>query len=112
MKITQIVLFIVLFLSTGLLNAQKSKNFEIKSPDNKIALKLEVGAKMIWSVQHEGQQVIAPSAISMQLGSGEVLGENAKISSSKIEKIDQVIDAINYKKAKIADQFNQLTINC
>ena len=112
MRIKLIGLFVVLLMFSMQLNAQKSKFFEIKSPDNKIALKLEVGAKMIWSVQHEGQQVIAPSAIALQLESGEVLGENVKISSSKIEKIDQVIDAINYKKAKIADQFNQLTINC
>jgi len=105
-------LLIVLFLSPGLLSAQKSKVFELKSPDNKIALKLEVGAKMLWSVQHDGQQIIAPSDISLQLESGEVLGDQAKISSSKTEKADQVITAINYKKASIPDQYNQLTVNC
>jgi len=105
-------LFVVLLMFSMQLNAQKSKVFEIKSPDNKITLKLEVGAKMLWSVQHERQQIIAPSAISLQLESGEILGENAKINSSKTEKIDQIIDAINYKKAKISDQCNQFTVNC
>ncbi len=112
MRTKLIGLFVVLLLSSGLLSAQKSKVFELKSPDNKIALKLEVGAKMVWSVQHDGQQIIAPSAISLQLEGGEVLGENVKISSSKTEKIDQVIAAINYKKAKISDQYNQLILNC
>ena len=105
-------LLIVLFLSPGLLSAQKSKVFELKSPDNKIALKLEVGAKMLWSVQHDGQQIIAPSDISLQLESGEVLGDQAKITTSKTEKVNQVITAINYKKASIPDQYNQLTVNC
>ncbi|MCX6238834.1 MAG: glycoside hydrolase family 97 protein [Bacteroidia bacterium] len=110
---TKLVGFImVLLLSSTIVNAQKSKSFEIKSPDNKIALKLEAGTKMLWSVQHDGQQIIVPSAISLQLEGGEVLGENVKISSSKTEKIDQVIAAINYKKASIPNQYNQLTLNC
>jgi alpha-glucosidase len=105
-------ILVALMLSSTLLNAQKNKIFEIKSPDNKIALKLEVGPKMIWSVQHEGQQIIAPSPISLQLENDDVLGVNAKITSSKTEKIDQVISAINYKKSSIPDQCNQITINC
>jgi len=112
MKIKQIVFVFVLLMSSSILSAQKSKSFELKSPDSKIALKLEVGAKMQWSVQHDGQQIIAPSAISMQLESGEVLGDNAKISSSKTEKIDQPIAAINYKKTTIQNLYNQLTFNC
>ena len=112
MKIKQIVFVFVLLMSSTILSAQKSKSFELKSPDSKIALKLEVGAKLLWSVQHDGQQIIAPSAISMLLESGEVLGDNAKISSSKTEKVDQVIEAINYKKSTIPNQYNQLTINC
>ncbi len=112
MRTKLIGLLLVLFMSSTVLSAQKSKVFELKSPDNKIALTLEVGEKMLWSVQCDGQQIIAPSGISLHLESGEVLGDLAKISSSKTEKVDQVITAINYKKAKIADQYNQLTINC
>jgi len=112
MKTKLIGLFIVLLMSSTMLSAQKSKVFEVKSPDNEIALKLEVGVKTLWSAQCDGQQIIATSSISLQLEGGEVLGDNAKISSSKIEKVDQVITAINYKKAKISDQYNQLTINC
>ncbi|HZL11745.1 MAG TPA: glycoside hydrolase family 97 protein [Prolixibacteraceae bacterium] len=112
MKTKLIGLFVLLFLSSTILSAQKSKVFEIKSPDNKIALKLEVGAKMVWSVQHDGQQVIAPSSIALYLEGGEVLGDLAKITSSKTEKIDQTFNAVLYKKTTVADQCNQLTVNC
>jgi alpha-glucosidase len=105
-------LFVLLLLSSSILIAQKNKSFEIKSPDNKIVLKLEAGAKMIWSVQSEGQQIIAPSSISLQLENGDVLGDNAKITSSHTEKINAVITAVNYIKAIIPDVYNQLTINC
>ena len=112
MKTKLFGLFILLLMSSTILSAQKSKVIELKSPDNKIALKLEVGAKMMWSVQHDGQQIIAPSSIALYLEGGEVLGDLAKIASSKVEKVDQVITAINYKKSNIPDQFNQLTVNC
>jgi alpha-glucosidase len=105
-------LIVVLFLSSAILSAQKTKAFEIKSPDNRTSLKLEAGAKMTWSVQHEGQQIIAPSSISLQMEGEEVLGDNAKITSSKLEKSDKLIIPINYIKASIPDQYNQLTLNC
>jgi alpha-glucosidase len=73
---------------------------------------IEVGAKLQWSVQQAGQQIIAPSTISLQLEGGEVLGDNAKIKSSDKEKISSVITPINYVKATIPDECNQLTVEC
>jgi alpha-glucosidase len=102
----------VLILSSTILSAQKNRDFEIKSPDGKITLKVEVGTKLQWSVQHEGQKIIVPSPISMQLTDGQVLGENIKIVTSKTEINNSVITAINYKKATIPDQYTRLTLNC
>jgi len=99
-------------MSSIILIAQKTKNFEIKSPDRSITLNIEAGAKFQWSVQHNGEQIIEPSIMSLQLEGGEVLGENPVIRSSRTEEIDRVINAINYKKAVITDQYNQLTLNC
>lgn len=111
MKIKLIGLIIFLAVSYSSIGAQKTKSFEVKSPNNKIVLKLEVGAKMLWSVQHDGQQIIAPSVISMQLEDGEILGDQARITSSKNDKIDQKFAAINYKKNIVNNQCNQLTVN-
>jgi alpha-glucosidase len=102
----------MLLLSLTILSAQKNKGFEIKSLDGKTTLDVEVGGKLQWSVQYNGQQIIAPSSISLQLESGESLGENVKVLSSKTDKTDNVIAAINYKKSNIPDQYNQLIINC
>ncbi len=109
-KLTVLITMSLLCFST--LSAQKNKGFEIKSLDRKIILDVEIGAKLQWSVQYNGQQIIAPSSISLQLESGEALGDNVKVLSSKAVKIDNVINAINYKKSIIPDQCNQLTINC
>jgi alpha-glucosidase len=105
-------LLIAFSLSFTTINAQKTKVLEIASPDGAITLRLEAGAKLQWSVLHNGKNIIAPSPISLQLQNGEVLGDNAKIISSKKETVNNTITAVNYKKATIPDQYNQMTIAC
>ncbi len=114
LKISKNILagLIVVFLLGSSILAAKNKDFEVKSPDGAVILKVEAGAKLEWSVQLNGQQIIAPSAISMILEGGEVLGDNAIIKSTSKENINTKFDAINYIKAVIPDNCNQLTINC
>jgi alpha-glucosidase len=104
-----ILLIASLLLCSILLNAQKSKVFDIKSPDGQINIHIAAGANIQWSVQHGGQPVITSSAIAMQLEGGETLGENIKILSSTPDKVKTEIKAINYKKSTINDEYNQLT---
>ena len=105
------VLVAALVMNSSILFSQ-NKSFEIKSPDCALIVTVEVGTKLQWSLQHRGQQIIIPSAISMLLDGGTVLGDNADITSVNTENIDTTFNAINYKKAIVVDQYNQLTINC
>ena len=92
--------------------AQKNNSFQLQSPDRNISIKVEFGDKLQWSVSYQSQSIISPSTISLQLQSGEVLGEKARIISSKIENINSTFKAINYKKAIIPDVYNQLSFIC
>jgi alpha-glucosidase len=109
MKLVQ--LLAVALSVTGIANAQKTKVFDVSSLNGNIALHVEAGSKLQWSVQDKGQQVIAPSFISLQL-QNEVLGDAPVISSSKTTTIHNSFNAINYIKAVVNDDYNQLTINC
>ncbi len=104
-------LLLTFLFSCTLLSAQKTKSFDVSSPNGNVKLHIDVANKLQWSIQHKGQQLIEPSAISMQLDN-EVLGDNAVITSSKTERINNIINAINYIKAIIPDEYNQLTLNC
>src|SRR5215831_5619348 len=108
-KLFQII-FIIITANT--VYAQKSKTFSASSPDGNIVLKVDVGTKLQWSVTHQSQTIIAPSAISLSLQSGEVLGDNTQITSSRNEKISNKIAAFNYKKDTVEDNYSQLTLNC
>lgn len=104
------VLFILLLLQATGLYAQKAKNFELASPDGKIVITVIAGNELQWQVKHETEPVIAPSAISLRLQGGEVLGENIKNISVKKQAVDQTITATAYKKKLIHDQYNELAL--
>lgn len=108
-KIVSILILCLLF--SALTYAQKVKVYEVKSPNGDIVVKIEAGSKLQWSVQHKGQQIIAPSAISLALQNGEVLGDNAKISP-KTESVNTTINTNNYVQSVINDNYNQVTLNC
>ena len=109
MKHLSFIITTLLFITTVF--AQKGKTFDVRSLDGNITLHVETGDKTLWSVQHKGQQIIAPSALSLQL-QNEVLGDKAIVTSSKTEKVTNTINAIDYIKATIPDNYNQLTLNC
>jgi alpha-glucosidase len=104
-------LMCICLLGSTLVTAQKAKKYEVKSQDGNISVLIEAGNKLQWSVQHKGQQIIAPSTISLQLASG-VLGDNAVVVSAPARTVNAIINAFNYKKATIPDQYNELSLHC
>ncbi|MDR7210286.1 glycoside hydrolase family 97 protein [Flavobacterium piscis] len=101
----QAVIFIFLSASGA------AQELHLKSPNGKIDMALESGAKIRWSVKHENTQVVAPSAISLTLGSGVVLGNNAKVVGSKKSYSNTFFETPVYKKKTVNDEYNQLTIS-
>ncbi|SHN37712.1 glycoside hydrolase family 97 protein [Mucilaginibacter sp. OK098] len=90
--------------------AQSGKIYQVKSPDGKISINVTAGATVNWSVKHEDTEVILPSAISITLDNGEVLGKNAVVKKAIANSNNSVINTPIYKKAKVEDNYNQLTI--
>ena len=109
-RLTGRVVIAVSFLSSPILTARTGPDYEIRSPDSTTIVHVVVGDRLQWSVQRLEQLVIAPSTIAMHLGDGSVLGENARVKSHRIEKIDTRFAALNYKKATVHDQCSQLTV--
>lgn len=104
-------LLIVTVASLILTSAQKTKIFDVSSPDGNIKLHVETSGKIMWSVKDRDQIIIEPSSISLQL-QNETLGDKAIITSAKTEKINNTITAIHYIKATIPNNYNQLTLKC
>ena len=109
MKLFLVIISGVLVAFTPKTFAQKNR-VQVTSPNKKIVVDITAQTELMWTVKHGEQVLIEPSAIGLQLASGEVLGANPKIASSKLEKVQKEITPINYKKSSIADEYNQLTV--
>ena len=104
--------FLIISLVISLqVKAQKGKTFELRSKDGNIVLKLEAGSRLQWSVQHKGEQIIAPSPVSMNIG-GEILpADITSLGSLKPVNISRTFNPVNYKKAVITDEYTEVTFN-
>ena len=102
---------LVVFLIPCFMATSQSKTFDLKSPDGKIAIKIEAGQRLAWSVTHDGQSVIEPSPFSLTLEDGTVLGNNVRVTSTPKRSVNQVITPVNYRKSSIKDEYNEMAIN-
>jgi alpha-glucosidase len=108
MRFNSLVLLFSVFSVTTF--AQSAKTYHVKSPDGKIDLTVNVGKTVSWFVKHEETNVILPSAISMSLDKGDVLGKNAIVKSAKTVTANEVIKTPFYKKAEVKDNYTQLLL--
>jgi len=106
----RILLLLCIVSPLSLVLAQTGKNYQLKSPDGKISINIAAGATVNWSVKHGAAEVIRPSEISVTLDNGEVLGKNAVVKKSATASANEVINTPIYKKDKVQDNYNQLTL--
>ncbi|MBP1225132.1 glycoside hydrolase family 97 protein [Flavobacterium sp. 1355] len=102
--------FLVLFFSNFSFS-QKKQDFILKSPDEKIEVKVSVNDKISWSISHGKDLILAPSAMSMTLDENIVLGKNQIVLNSKKESVNTSFETPFYKKKSVQNKYNQLVLN-
>ena len=85
-----------------------AKELFVDSPNGKISVTVSIDSVISWSARCADTEIIAPSEISMTFRDGEVIGRNPKLRKSTVENVDETIDAVLYKKKKVADRYNEL----
>jgi alpha-glucosidase len=109
MKFRILLLLCVTFSLSAVL-AQAGKTYHVKSPDGKINISITAGASINWSVKYENTEIITPSAISITLDNGEVLGKNAVVKKSDASGHYTTIITPVYKKSEVNDYGEQLIL--
>jgi alpha-glucosidase len=87
------------------------QSFTLNSPDNRLTVRIEIAERITYVVSLRGQELTAPSSISMTLDNGTVLGAGAKLKNSKSQVINQNIKTIAYKRSLIEDKANELQLD-
>ncbi|KGO86572.1 Retaining alpha-galactosidase [Flavobacterium rivuli WB 3.3-2 = DSM 21788] len=103
-------LLTLLLLSVLNVFAQKAKEFKLNSPDKKLEITVTISDKISWAVKHQNDVVLAPSPMSVTLATGDVLGKNAVVTSSKTESVQSVFATPFYKKKQVENNYNSLVV--
>ncbi|MBR0223738.1 MAG: glycoside hydrolase family 97 protein [Bacteroidales bacterium] len=93
-------------LAAGSANA---KVYKLSSPDGRTAVEVDVQKQITWSVRHGGQQVLAPSAVSLT-AAGKVVGYEPKVKSTRTEKVKNSIPAPFWRQATLEERYNELEL--
>lgn len=90
------------------MNAQ---NFEVKSPDGRIEIKVINSDKISWSASLNGNLIIENAEAGMDFSSNTDFGSNPKVKKHTIKSVSENIHAIiSHKDAQIKDEYTELSI--
>lgn len=105
------ILIVLLSLSTAFTAIGAVKQQILTSPDGKLKIEISTGDGIVYTLSHEGVQLLAPSEISMTLGSNSmVYGKNDKMRKSIRRSVDEIVTAPIYRKTSLRDHFNEITL--
>ena len=102
MKTTLLSLFCLIAVSA------MAGNYEVSSPNGKVKVVVNTDEAVKWSVSYNGQTVLQPSVIDIQLRQGKKafgLGQVGKVAKHRVESSFR---NPFYKKAEISDAYGQL----
>lgn len=97
-------------LLTATIVAAAPKSYVTSSPDGRLVATVYVGESITYSVEDSGEQMIAPSEISMTLSDGTVYGGAARLQKVTRRSVDRTVTPVVYKKSSVRDCFNEMTL--
>ncbi len=87
-----------------------AKSFNVSSPDGKINVTVNADTQVTWSLAHDRTQLLTESPISMTLTDGTAYGKGSRLVKAVKGSNDTLEDALFYKKDKVEDKYNSLTL--
>lgn len=102
----------ILFLACVLCcTALPAKTFQLKSPDGKIGVAVDVGERITYSVYADSVPLMKGNTLGLQLSSG-TLGENPRLTSHKTGTVSRTFrPAVAFKFSEIRDRCNTLRLD-
>lgn len=85
--------------------------YTLQSPDQQLRTEVSVDRQITFTLTCAGEEVLAPSVVSMTLADGTVLGRDAEVSKISKSSVDRIIPSPFYKKKEVKDVYNEMTIN-
>ena len=87
-----------------------TKDYEVKSPDGKLVVKVETGLNLNYSLWHDGDLLLDRSEIGMYTTEGYEFGGVQAVRKVSQRSVSEVIKTIVYKKAEVKNEYNEITL--
>jgi alpha-glucosidase len=101
--------FLAIVVLAGPLSAEE---YELKSPDGNIALRVAVAENISYSVSFEGKEILSSSPLSLEIREAGILGLNPRLRRAGRETVDRMVEAVVPEKNRmIRDHFNVLRLD-
>ena len=84
-----------------------AKDYTLSSPNGKIKVTVSINNDIQYSITHEKDVMINPSAISMTLQDGKTFGKNPHLKKQTLREINETIPAVIYKKKQVGNHCNE-----
>jgi alpha-glucosidase len=104
------VLFLLATLSWLACDAVAQSDYSVRSPDEKIEMKVRIGDRIRYDVLFNGKPLLRDSTLSIKIDR-ETLGLEPKVKAAKEGSHDQVIEpVVRQKAAKLREHYNELRL--
>ena len=88
-----------------------AENYNLNSPDEKIAIQITVTDTISYSVTYNGQAILSPSRLSLTLDNAKTLGNSPVVIAVSNREVDNTLyPAVRQKTRTIKDHYKELTL--
>lgn len=88
----------------------QAKNFLLKSPNNQITLQVTLDEAIRYRVDSRGLSVLEPSALSLTLADGTVLGAHPRLLHAHRSSVNTLVPTVAYRKKEVNNRYNELAL--
>lgn len=87
-------------------------SYTVVSPDKLVTIKVETGKTLTWSVMRDGETLVEPSAIGLDIDGAKVQpGVNPKVKKVTRRSVDEVLHpVVPTKFSDVRDNYNEMTL--
>ena len=102
-------LFVLLAVLISTISSAAPRNFDVVSPDGTLKASIVVGDEITYSIFKNGDEILAPSEISMKFSDGTSFNADGYRKMLR-QTVDNMLTSPLYRKSDISEKYNELAL--
>ena len=90
--------------------AAAPRHFELRSPDGRLCVGVDASPTLQYTLSYDGQALVSPSELAVALGDGSAYDASVRFEKALRASVDETVPTPVYKRARVRDHYNQLTL--